>query len=150
MIDCLQLGTWKRWSVTLGALAILFFAGVGVRTVWDKFIVKDYDGHLTEEVYVDTLVNKNVNLVFYRPGCSLCKAGKREVVSIAEESPYPTFYIDVESKDGQFLAQTYQVEKAATIVQIRDGLVNEFSYAGKTSTGAIEVKTTQIKEALDD
>lgn len=150
MIDCLQLGTWKRWSVTLGALAILFFAGVGVRTVWDKFIAKDYDSHLTEEVYVDTLVNKNVNLVFYRPGCSLCKAGKREVVSIAEESPYPTFYIDVESKDGQFLVQTYQVEKAATIVQIRDGLVKEFSYAGKTPNGAIEVKTTQIKEALDD
>ena len=150
MIDCLQLGSWKRWSVTLGTLVILFFTGVGVGTVWNKFIVKDYDSHLTEKVYVDTLVNKNVNLVFYRLGCSFCKAGKREVVSIAEESPYPTFYIDVESKDGQFLVQTYQVGKAATIIQIRDGLAKEFSYAGKTPTGAIEVRTSQIKEALDD
>ncbi len=150
MIDFLQLGSWKRWLVTLGTLVTLFFTGVGVGTVWDKFIVKDYDSHLTEKVYVDALVNKNVNLVFYRPGCSLCKAGKREVVSIAEESPYPTFYIDVESKDGQFLVQTYRVEKAATIVQIRDGLAKEFSYAGKSPNGAIEVKTSQIKEALDD
>lgn len=134
---------------TIATIGILFFTVIGIQTIWTEYITKDYDSHLNEKVYVDTVIKKNINLVFYKKGCSICKASKRDVISIAEDSSYPTFYIDVESKEGRSLVQKYHIKKAATIIQIREGLEKEFSYARKSSTGDIEINTSQIEEALN-
>lgn len=144
---------WKQVKLMVGLLVgviILVFSVIGVMATWNDYVAKDYDTHLTETVYIDAAVNQNVNLVFYKLGCPYCQAGKKAVTSTAEDSPYPTFYINVETSEGQELVKQYHVEKAATIIQIRYGVAKEFSYAGKNQAGAIEVRMLQIEEALNE
>ncbi|MFM0818474.1 thioredoxin [Streptococcus suis] len=140
-------------KMILGSLAvvgILFFTVVGVQTVWSEYIVKDYDKRLTEQVYVDAAVEQNVNLVFYRSGCPYCETGKQAVISAAKNSPYTTFFIDVESEDGQILVKKYQVEYAASIIKIRDGKSSIYQYAIKNKPGQIEADQVTIKEAMGE
>lgn len=135
---------------TLVAVGILFFAVFGVQTFWTEHVTKDYDKHLTEQVYVDVVVNQNTNLVFYKTGCPYCEKGKKAVIEAAEKSSYPTFYIDVETEDGQNLVKKYQVEKAATLITIREGESKLHLYAAKDKTGEIKADEKSIKEALND
>ncbi|WP_449453570.1 thioredoxin [Streptococcus suis] len=140
----------KLILVTIVAFVILFFTVVGVQTVWTEYIVKDYDKQLTEQVYVDAAVNQNVNLVFYKKGCPYCENGKIAVIDAAEKSHYPTFYIDVESADGQVLVKKYQVEKAATLITLREGKSQLYHYAAKDKNGQIIANQETIKEILND
>lgn len=135
---------------TLVVVGILFFAVFGVQTFWTEHVTKDYDKHLTEQVYVDVVVNQNTNLVFYKTGCPYCEKGKKAVIEAAEKSSYPTFYIDVETEDGQNLVKKYQVEKAATLITIREGESKLHLYATKDKKGKIIADEKSIKEALHD
>lgn len=128
----------------------LTFMGLGIQSIWTNFIATDYDSHLTEIVYVDTVENQNVNLVFYKEGCPYCKAGKEVVVKAAKSSHFPTFYINVDTQGGQVLVDKYQVDSAATIVQIRDGKAKLFDYAAEDREGNIKADKTAIQEALND
>lgn len=128
----------------------LSFMGLGIQSVWKDYIAKDYDSHLTETVYVDAVENQNVNLVFYKEGCPYCRAGKEAVIKAAKSSHLPTFYINVDTEEGQVLVDKYQVESAATIVQIRDGKVKLFDYAAEDREGNIKADKTAIQEALND
>lgn len=148
MIDVFKRGKTACRAVIV--VLILIFAVVGMATIWKEYGTKDYDKHLTEKVYVDAVVYQNVNLVFYRTDCPYCQAGKKAVVTAAQDSPYPTFYIDVQSEDGQLLVQKYHVEKAATILQIRDGEVEMFRYATKNKAGKFTINTTTIKEIFNE
>ncbi|VTS24330.1 thioredoxin/glutaredoxin [Streptococcus pseudoporcinus] len=140
----------KLIFATIAAVAILCFTVVGVQTIWTEYVVKDYDRHLTEQVYVDAAVNQNVNLVFYKRGCPYCEAGKKAVINAAEMNQFPTFYIDVESEDGQVLVKKYQVEKAATLITLRKGKSQLYHYAAKDKQGKITADEKTIKDALDD
>lgn len=135
---------------TLAAIVMLSFTIVGIQTTWTDYVARDYDKHLTEQVYVDAAVNQNVNLVFYKKGCPYCEKGKIAVIDAAEKSPYPTFYIDVESEAGQVLVKKYQIEHAASIIKIRDGKSTLYQYAIKKKTGQIEADQVTIKEAVGE
>ena len=128
---------------------ILVLTVVGVSFIFQKHAL-DYDRHLTADVYVDTAINQNVNLVFYKTGCPYCQAGKKAVVTTAKENAYPTFYINVDSDKGQQLVKQYQVEKAATIITLRDGESQLYLYAKKTQAGKITANTKNIEEAFND
>lgn len=140
----------KLIFATIAAVAILCFTVIGVQTIWTEYVVKDYDRHLTEQVYVDAAVNQNVNLVFYKRVCPYCEVGKKAVINAAGKNQFPTFYIDVESEDGQDLVKKYQVEKAATIVQIRGGRSKRVTYAVKDRYGHYQPKRQVIKEVFND
>lgn len=129
-------------------IMLLSFAAIGVKTVWQDVFFKDYDSHLTQNEYTAAVVDQNVNLVFYKSGCPYCEAGKQAVISAAEKSAYPTFYINVESEKGQVLVKKYQVKKAATIVTLRDGKQQLSLYATKDSKGKIKADESAIKEAM--
>lgn len=135
---------------TLVAVGMLFFAVFGVQTFWTEHVTKDYDKHLTEQVYVDVVVNQNANLVFYKTGCPYCEKGKKAIIGAAEKSPYPTFYIDVETEDGQELVKKYQVAQAATLITVREGESKLYLYATKDKKGKIIADEKSIKEALHD
>lgn len=135
---------------TIAAVAILCFAVIGIQTIWTGYVAIDYDRHITERVYVDVAVNQNVNLVFYKKGCPYCEAGKKAVILEAEKSASPTFYIDVESEAGQVLVKKYQIQKAATLVTLRDGKPQLYLYATKDRKGNIKADKTAIKEVLND
>lgn len=81
----------KLFLGTLAAVVVILFTVIGIQTTWSTYVVKDYNKHLTGQVYVDAAVNQNVNLVFYRNGCPYCKAGKKAVIAVAEKSSYPKF-----------------------------------------------------------
>lgn len=129
-------------------IMLLSFAAIGIMTVWQENVLKDYDSHLTQKEYTAAVVEQNANLVFYKSGCPYCQAGKQAVISAAEKSAYPTFYINVKSEEGQVLVKKYQVKKAATIVTLRDGKQQLSLYATKDSNGKIKADEPAIKEAL--
>lgn len=142
---------WIKMIVgTAGVISILFFTVIGVQTIWTDYVVKDYDKHLTEQVYVDATVDQNVNLIFYRKACPYCTVGKKAVINAAEKNSYSTFYIDVESETGQKLVKQYHIEKAATLLTLRDGKSDIYHYAAKDKQGKITADEKSIKEALDD
>ncbi|HGD0525573.1 TPA: thioredoxin [Streptococcus agalactiae] len=140
----------KMIAGTVGVISILFFTVIGVQTIWTDYVVKDYNKHLTEQVYVDATVDQNVNLVFYRKACPYCTVGKKAVINAAEKNSYPTFYIDVESETGQKLVKQYHIEKAATLLTLRDGKSDIYHYAAKDKQGKITADEKSIKEALDE
>ncbi|HEM6291751.1 TPA: thioredoxin, partial [Streptococcus suis] len=50
---------WARIIVPITIVGIIFFTVLGLQTIWTEYVTKDYDKHLTEQVYVDAVVNQN-------------------------------------------------------------------------------------------
>ena len=101
-------------KLALGAiLAILLvsLAVLGGYGVYKDHFILDYDSHLTQKEYQNTVLDQNVNLVFYKKDCPYCQVGKSVVVDAANKGSYPTFYIDTQTEEGQKLVEKYQVEK---------------------------------------
>ena len=132
-------------TILLVSLAVL--GGYGVYK--DHFIL-DYDTHLTQKEYQNTVLDQNVNLVFYKKDCPYCQVGKSVVVDVANKGSYPTFYIDTQTEEGQKLVEKYQVEKAATIIKIRKGKIKKYLYASRNSEEKIVADEKGIQEAIND
>ncbi|HER0816493.1 TPA: thioredoxin [Streptococcus pyogenes] len=136
--------------VTFASVLILALAGLGLDRIYQEYLSTHYDTHLTQKVYSDVTEDKNVNLVFYKLGCPYCKAGREAVVSKAKTSSYTTFYIDMDTVEGQKLVKKYQIDLAATIVKIRNGNHKNFIYAIKNKDGEIQANSLAIQEAFHD
>ena len=117
---------FRHIKLAVGAILVILFVSLavlgGYRMYKDHFIL-DYDPHLTQKEYQNTVLDQNVNLVFYKKDCPYCQVGKSVVVDAANKGSYPTFYIDTQTEEGQKLVEKYQVEKAATIIKIRKGKI---------------------------
>ncbi|MFS9370222.1 thioredoxin domain-containing protein [Streptococcus infantis] len=131
--------------IVLVTLAVLG----GYRLHKDYFIL-DYDPHLTQNEYQNTVLDQNVNLVFYKKNCPYCQVGKSVVEDAANKGSYPTFYIDTQTEEGQKLVEKYQVEKAATIIKIRKGKIKKYLYASRDSEEKIVADEKVIQEAIND
>ena len=140
-------------KLALGAILVILFVSLavlgGYRMYKDHFIL-DYDPHLTQKEYQNTVLDQNVNLVFYRKDCPYCQVGKSVVVDAANKGSYPTFYIDIQTEEGQTLVGKYQVEKAATVIKIRKGKIKKYLYASRDSEEKIVADEKAIQEALND
>lgn len=140
-------------KLAVGAILVILFVSLavlgGYRMYKDHFIL-DYDPHLTQKEYQNTVLDQNVNLVFYRKDCPYCQVGKSVVVDAANKGSYPTFYIDIQTEEGQKLVEKYQVEKAATIVKIRNGKIKKYLSASRDSEEKIVADEKAIQEALND
>ena len=144
---------FRHVKLALGAILTILLVSIavlgGYRMYKDHFIL-DYDPHLTQKEYQNTVLDQNVNLVFYRKDCPYCQVGKSVVVDAANKGSYPTFYIDIQTEEGQKLVEKYQVEKAATIVKIRNGKIKKYLYASRDSEEKIVADEKAIQEALND
>ena len=144
---------FRHVKLALGAILTILLVSLavlgGYRMYNDRFIL-DYDPHLTQKEYQNTVLDQNVNLVFYRKDCPYCQVGKSVVVDAANKGSYPTFYIDIQTEEGQKLVEKYQVEKAATIVKIRNGKIKKYLYASRDSEEKIVADEKAIQEALND
>lgn len=130
--------------VSLIALGLLVSLKIGY-----DYYSSDYHSDLTAKVYNDT-VNENINIVFYKKGCPYCEAGMSKIKSEAKQSDMTTFYVDVDSTDGQSMAARFDVVKAATIVKIRDGAITLDYYAYDDKNGDIVVNDKYIEEVFAD
>ncbi|NJJ27008.1 thioredoxin [Streptococcus anginosus] len=111
---------------------------------------KQYDSHLTQKQYNDVVLEQNVQLVFYKKTCPYCRAGKNTVIEIANKSSYPTFYINIQTKEGEKLVHQYGIKKAATVVSIRKGSRKSYLYAKKDNKGHFIANKQEIKEAFHE
>ena len=144
---------FRHIKLAVGAILIILVVSLavlgGYRVYKDHFIL-DYDLHLTQREYQNTVLDQNVNLVFYKKDCPYCQVGKSVVVDAANKGSYPTFYIDTQTEEGQKLVEKYQVEKAATIVKIRKGKIKKYLYASRDSEEKIVADEKSIQEAIND
>ncbi|SDB01751.1 Thioredoxin [Streptococcus henryi] len=130
--------------VLLIALGLLVPLKIGY-----DYYSSDYHSDLTAKVYNDT-VNENINIVFYKKGCPYCEAGMSKIKSEAKDSDVTTFYVDVDSADGQALISRFDVVKAPTIVTVRDGAITLDYYAYDDKNGDITVNEKYIEEVFAD
>ena len=140
-------------KLAVGAILVILFVSLAVLggyRMYKDHLILDYDPHLTQKEYQNTVLDQNVNLVFYRKDCPYCQVGKSVVVDAANKGSYPTFYIDIQTEEGQKLVEKYQVEKAATIVKIRNGKIKKYLYASRDSEEKIVADEKAIQEALND
>lgn len=147
----MTIGKMVKISLTLLLLVlILSFSIIGIHNTWKEYFSQEYDSHLTQKEYKETVLDQNVNLVFYKVGCPYCQIGKKGIVKAAKKGPYPTFYINIESEEGQELLKKYRVEKAATLVTIRGGNSQLYVYAAKDEKGHIEADQYAIRKLLNE
>ncbi|MCY7081091.1 thioredoxin domain-containing protein [Streptococcus oralis] len=144
---------FRHIKLAVGAILVILFVSLsvlgGYRVYQDHFIL-DYDPHLTQKEYQNTVLDQNVNLVFYKKDCPYCQVGKSVVVAAANKGSYPTFYIDTQTEEGQKLVEKYQIEKAATIIKIRKGKIKKYLYASRDSEEKIVADEKAIQEAIND
>ena len=144
---------FRHIKLAVGAILVILFVSLsvlgGYRVYKDHFIL-DYDPHLTQKEYQNTVLDQNVNLVFYKKDCPYCQVGKSVVVAAANKGSYPTFYIDTQTEEGQKLVEKYQIEKAATIIKIRKGKIKKYRYASRDSEEKIVADEKAIQEAIND
>ncbi len=130
--------------VLLIALGLLVPLKIGY-----DYYSSDYHSDLTAKVYNDT-VNEDVNIVFYKKGCPYCEAGMSKIKSEAKQSNVTTFFVNVDTTDGQALTSRFDVVKAPTIVTIRDGAIALDYYAYDDKNGDIAVNEKYIEEVFAD
>lgn len=109
----------------------------------------DFQEPLDQNVLVDTSINENFNMVFYKKNCPYCQAGKTQVEKKSDSSAYPTYWIDLNTDEGQILKMKYGVKYAATIVQVRRSKIKIFSYATKKDNKII-ADSENITEAFQE
>ena len=128
-------GIFRHIKLALGAILVILVVSLavlgGYRVYKDHFIL-DYDPHLTQKEYQNTVLDQNV------------------VVDAANKGSYPTFYIDTQTEEGQKLVEKYQIEKAATIIKIRKGKIKKYLYASRDSEEKIVADEKGIQEAIND
>ena len=129
-------------------LAIALGILVPVKIGYDYYS-SDYHSDLTAKAYNDT-VNEDVNIVFYKKGCPYCESGMRKIKHEAKQSNVTTFFVNVDTTDGQALTSRFDVVKAPTIVTIRDGAITLDYYAYDDKNGDITVNEKYIEEVFAD
>ena len=144
---------FRHIKLAVGAILVIFLVSLAVLGAYSLFkdhFILDYDPHLTQKEYQNTVLDQSVNLVFYKKDCPYCQVGKNVVVDAANKGSYPTFYIDTQTEEGQKLVEKYQVEKAATIIKIRKGKIKKYLYASRDSEEKIVADEKSIQEAIND
>ena len=144
---------FRHIKLAVGAILVILFVSLAVLggyRMYKDHLILDYDPHLTQKEYQNTVLDQNVNLVFYKKDCPYCQVGKSVVVEAANKGSYPTFYIDTQTEEGQKLVEKYQVEKAATIIKFRKGKIKKYLYASRDSEEKIVADEKSIQEAIND
>lgn len=133
--------------IVLFSVGISLFASLaGNIWVWYQTHY-DYNQVLTGKVYRDT-IEKNVNIVFYKDGCSSCELAKKAVVKASHESKYPTYFVEVNSPEGKKLVREYKVDLSSTVTQIRKGKVKNYIYVERIDE-KIVADDVAIKQAFE-
>lgn len=65
----------------------------------------------------------------------MCRFGKQAVIKAGDKSPLTTFYVDVESQEGQKLVEKYSIKEAPSVVLIRGEVVEKYLYVTEKDGG---------------
>lgn len=133
----------------------IFVFGIGVLLVILGFVSylklgQNYNYQLTQDDYLNVLMSKNYNIVCYKKGCPYCESSKTSILKAKKKSPITTFFVDVDSKSGKKIVEKYSIEKAFSIIVVRDNFAKVYQYAHKDENGHIGPNQAKIKEAFND
>ncbi|HGA3161250.1 TPA: thioredoxin family protein [Streptococcus agalactiae] len=134
----------KYGYILLSSFILLLFFCLGA---WIYHWNSGFDKRLNENVYYNTKIDENVNLVFYKEDCPYCKIGKREVNKQVLKSKVVTYFIDADKKEGIEIAKKYHVKYAPTLVIIRNNDYKSFLYAHDKNNKVV-VEKKKIKEVF--
>lgn len=94
-----------------------------------KFYSESYQ---TKNVNKQLTTYDSYNIVFFKKDCPYCKVGLNKVKALSKKNKnIPTLFIDVESETGIELTKIYNVQKAFSIVKVRDQKSEILLYAEK-------------------
>ncbi|HEO6299831.1 TPA: hypothetical protein VA887_000333 [Streptococcus agalactiae] len=132
-----------------------FFLGIGVLIVVLGLVSyfrlgPNYNSQLTQDDYSNVLMSKDYNIVCYKKGCPFCESSKSAILKAKKKSPVTTFFVDVDSKSGHKVVEKYSIEKAYSIIVVRDNFAKVYQYAHKDENGHIGPNQAKIKEAFND
>ncbi|MFS6154782.1 hypothetical protein SUA94_07545 [Streptococcus agalactiae] len=132
-----------------------FVLGIGVLLVVISLVGylrldQNYDGQLTQEDFANVLMLKNYNIVCYKKGCPYCESSKAAILKAKKKSPMTTFFVDVDSKSGKKIVEKYSIEKAFSIIVVRDNFAKVYQYAHKDENGHIGPNQAKFKEVFND
>ncbi|WP_277291629.1 thioredoxin domain-containing protein [Streptococcus orisratti] len=110
-------------------ILLLCLVGLICGKLANDYYVKAYHTQLTAKVYRDTIIKKNVNIVFYKKTCPYCRAGVSKIKEEARKSNITTYFVDVETTDGVAVARKFGIQHSPVLVKICDDKVSTGNYA---------------------
>lgn len=110
----------------------------------------NYADQLTQDDYSNVIVSKNYNIICYKKGCPFCESSQATISKAKKKSPITSFFVDVDSKSGQKVVKKYSIEKAYSIIVVRDNFAKVYRYALKDANGHIGPNQVIIKEVFND
>ncbi|EHI69211.1 hypothetical protein ACVRY7_10870 [Streptococcus ictaluri] len=133
----------RRTGIILGIGGLLIILGLGVYFS----IGHNYENQLTQDDYSNVLDLKTYNIVCYKKGCPFCESSQTAILKAKKKSPITTFFVDVDSKEGQKVVKKYSIEKAYSIIVVRENFAKVYRYAYKEN-GKIGPNTDVINQSF--
>lgn len=78
----------------------------------------------------------------------MCRFGKQAVIKAGDKSPLTTFFVDVESQEGQKLVEKYSLKEAPSVVLVRGDMVEKYLYV--TEKGGSYQVNKEVLEKFND
>lgn len=103
----------------------------------------------TERNYHDLTNRRNYNVVLYKPDCPYCKGAKKAVIKASHQGNIPTAFISTESTIGKQLVEKYQIVKADTIIEMRNGYFNKSLIYAEKVHGKYQADSKILQEAFN-
>lgn len=111
-------------------IIVLTILGIFITAVFSHdYVLSRTEIHGIHTRYSDSMLESDINIVFYKNDNPYCESGLSKFKDAAKESDIPTLFIDVESQDGQKLLVRFDVVKVPTIVMVRNGAISLDYYA---------------------
>ena len=125
----------KKTGLVLAGAGTIFCLAVTTNTLVNTYQKShDYDTHLAAKQALD-VSKKYYNLVFYKRSCPMCRFGKQAVIKAGDKSPLTTFYVDVESEEGEKLVEKYSIKEAPSVVFVRGDMIEKYLYVTEKDGG---------------
>ncbi|SEP72054.1 plasmid transfer operon protein [Streptococcus equinus] len=134
----------KKIVVLLVALGLICSVKLG-----HDYVLHSQQSQEVYQVSTDSILQQDVNIVFYKKGCPYCEAGIGKVRREAKQSNVTTLFVDVDSSDGKKLTSRFDVVKAPTIVMVRNGSIT-LDYYAYDKDGDVYVNKDYIKKVFKD
>lgn len=139
----------KKTGLVLAGAGTIFCLAVTTNTLVDTYQKShDYDTHLAAKQALD-VSKKYYNLVFYKRSCPMCRFGKQDVIKAGEKSSLTTFYVDVESEEGEKLVEKYSIKEAPSVVYVRGDMIEKYLYVTEKA-GSYQVNKEVLEKFKDN
>ena len=106
---------FRHVKLALGAILVILVVSLavlgGYRVYKDHFIL-DYDPHLTQKEYQNTVLDQNVNLVFYKKDCPYCQVEKAATIIKIRKGKIKKYLYASRDSEEKIVADEKSIQEA--------------------------------------